>query len=493
MPTFQRTIKAIQYADDGPGALGAGEDAEALTWNNATGHFITNPSDGGGGTSDHAALTHLDYVSSNHTGFAGTGEANTFTRKQTLQSSISDVTLSAENLDNSDFADDLSFWDDVDSSGWAWDAGAALKTPGLSGYLTQNNVGINEGYLYVLEVQVTGMTAGVVEARVMEGESTSIYLAFTEDGTQSAYATLIGPTVDISVYADEAFDGRVEYVSLKSSSDGYPENIEFKDFTGNFGGAIKAANSKLIIGKTSDPSSQTVDIQGSLTVNQASGNVALKDAANTFTRRQTFQSSIDDAPLFTELLTNGEFDTDLAGWTDDSSGWIWDGGAATHDTGSDGTLSQIMTNQADVHVIELVVSGITTGWVEAHSSFFNLDAYADSGTATTIRGIGLIQADETITIEVGDGFDGRIEAVSVKQVLAGGFPATLIFNDYNGQYVGSLKAVDGILFLGDDTNPSAQAIQLSAQFVNVAALPTSPGPSGTLWVDEANGGVVKRA
>lgn len=49
MPTFQRTIKAIQHADDGPGALGVGEDAEALTWNNATGHFTTSAGGGGGG------------------------------------------------------------------------------------------------------------------------------------------------------------------------------------------------------------------------------------------------------------------------------------------------------------------------------------------------------------------------------------------------------------------------------------------------------------
>lgn len=515
MPTFQRTIKAIQYADDGPGALGVGEDAEALTWNNATSHFITNPSGGGGGTSDHAALTHLDYVSSNHTGFAGTGEANTFTRKQTLQSSISDVTLSAENLDNGDFADDLSFWDDVNSSGWAWDAGAALKTPGLSGYLTQNNVGINAGYLYVLNVQITGMTVGSVEVRVLENEIVSvIYLTFTEDGTQSAYATLIGPTVDISVYADEAFDGRVEYVSLKSSSDGYPENIEFKDFTGNFGGAIKAANSKLIIGKTSDPSSQTVDIQGSLTVNQASGNVALKNTTNIFTRKQTFDPAIADLDgSLIPAIDNPDFDTDLSYWTDDSTGWGWDSGAAIHTPGQAGTLSQAISVVPNfLYYFRLEVGGMTAGSVELFDEFTGDILATANGTYETLARVG-DSVSNTVYINVSDDFDGRIEAVAFSVVSSDLFPSVIEIRDLANTVSGRFSAAQGGLVIHSNTSIALEsgrilfkANSLPGAYDNAypnqlwsnngflfvgdpASIPTSdPGPGGGIWLD---GGFVR--
>ena len=214
---------------------------------------------------------------------------------------------------------------------------------------------------------------------------------------------------------------------------------------------------------------------------------------NTFTHTQTIQGSIDDVPLFTELLTNGDFGSDLGGWTDDSSGWAWDTGAATHDTGSGGILTQTIANLAAVHVIELVVSGITTGWVEAYSSGFDLDAYADSGTGTTIKGIGSIAENETITIEVGDGFDGRIESVSVKQVLSGSFPPNIVLNDYLGNYVAQIMVRNGRLIIGDETNPGAQVFQLSAGVFDISALPTAPDATGTAWVDEANGGVIKRA
>lgn len=48
---------SVQYAFDGPGTLGAGDDDKVLTWNNSTGRFdMTTVS---GGVSDHGALTGL--------------------------------------------------------------------------------------------------------------------------------------------------------------------------------------------------------------------------------------------------------------------------------------------------------------------------------------------------------------------------------------------------------------------------------------------------
>ena len=46
------------------------------------------PSGGGGGTTDHAALTNLAYASAAHTGFAGTGVTNTFAALQTFNAGL---------------------------------------------------------------------------------------------------------------------------------------------------------------------------------------------------------------------------------------------------------------------------------------------------------------------------------------------------------------------------------------------------------------------
>ena len=51
---------------------------------NITDGVISATGGGTGGTSDHSKLTNLDYDSSGHTGFAGTGVANTFTEIQTF-------------------------------------------------------------------------------------------------------------------------------------------------------------------------------------------------------------------------------------------------------------------------------------------------------------------------------------------------------------------------------------------------------------------------
>lgn len=186
--------------------------------------------------------------------------ANTWTRQQTFRSSISDVTLSGEYPDNPGFDDNLDFWVDTFSAGWAWDTGAALKTPGLAGDLTQAGIGINENELYVFSAQVTGMTAGAVEINVVDNSSNAINLSFSADGTQSSYAILTGPTVDISIYADEFFDGRIEYVSFKNATSGFPTNLEIRDLSNNFAGEIKSSANKLMIGNVNNPSAQTIQL-----------------------------------------------------------------------------------------------------------------------------------------------------------------------------------------------------------------------------------------
>src|SRR3972149_6369480 len=58
------------------------DDAVVLTIQGAL------PSGGGGGTTDHAALTNLAYASAAHPGFAGTGVTNTFAALQTFNAGL---------------------------------------------------------------------------------------------------------------------------------------------------------------------------------------------------------------------------------------------------------------------------------------------------------------------------------------------------------------------------------------------------------------------
>lgn len=88
MSTAFLPVERIQDLIDGPGELGPREDGQALVWSWEDRRFITlaMPSGertervivraGGGGTTDHAALTNLDYASSGHTGFAEAGHTH---------------------------------------------------------------------------------------------------------------------------------------------------------------------------------------------------------------------------------------------------------------------------------------------------------------------------------------------------------------------------------------------------------------------------------
>lgn len=217
MPTFQRTIKSIQYADDGPGALGAGEDTEALTWDNATGDFVMRVAGG-------ANVAHTDTF-------------NVFTRGQSIAASIADVIdggylAFAQKLSNHDFATgDLTDWND-DASGWSVVAnggGYALShTPGSTGTLTQDVAGIN-GEVYILQFTVTGMTTGFVE---VYGSENLDYTA-TSDGTWPSIGYVNSNPTTITIYVSDDFDGLITSVSLRQSNVGFPPTLFLFDASGN--------------------------------------------------------------------------------------------------------------------------------------------------------------------------------------------------------------------------------------------------------------------
>ena len=197
MPIFQRAIKAIQYADDGPGALGAGEDTEALTWNNATGHFTTSAGGGGGN-------------------IAYTDAANAFTRKQTFHAAVADATLGSELVTDGTFPD-LTNWND-DASGWNALNPGLTHNIGATGALSQD-VTIDTDNVYLLEISVTGRTAGSIDVY----NNGSLTCHAEENGVIRSLDYVPTDTDTIHIDASSDFDGTLEYVSLKASVDGtYP-------------------------------------------------------------------------------------------------------------------------------------------------------------------------------------------------------------------------------------------------------------------------------
>ena len=104
-------ITRIREAKDLATALGAGVNGYAVTYQHSTGLFVLSPAPGGGGgITDHALLSNLAYATSGHTGFAGTGVANTFTQSNTFNQNITvvgDVIV----------GDDISVTDDIVAGG----------------------------------------------------------------------------------------------------------------------------------------------------------------------------------------------------------------------------------------------------------------------------------------------------------------------------------------------------------------------------------------
>src|SRR4030095_8304735 len=80
---------------------------------------------------------------------------------------------------------------------------------------------------------------------------------------------------------------------------------------------------------------------------------------NLWTATQKFLQSDDLPTLGTEVLTNGDFATDLSGWTADP-GWTWADGAAVHDGVGTDTLEQnIVVINGLVYLLSITIEAGT--------------------------------------------------------------------------------------------------------------------------------------
>jgi len=174
MQVFQRSIKKIQYADDGPGVLGASEDTESLTWDNATGHFTTSPGGGGGAQLD---------------------AANTWVATQTFALPDSANLIVPENW---------TFGED-----WTIDGESYTHTPGSDSEADQT-IDFSDG-TYVARMTITNRTAGVIE---FGDYSSSDYIYADDNGTYEAIFSKSSSSETVYLYASSDFDGTISDISL---------------------------------------------------------------------------------------------------------------------------------------------------------------------------------------------------------------------------------------------------------------------------------------
>ncbi len=251
----------IAEADDGPGVLGSGDDGKALVWDNGTGKFVMADVSGGGGGN-----------------VAYTDVQNTFLHKQIFQASIDDLDLSSEYLSNGDFDTDLTDWTPSDGD-WSVSGGAATHAPGASATLTQT-VTVPAGAVYVLAVTVSGITAGTVE--IYDDENIDITL--DADGTYKDIGYFSTDTDTITISVSDDFDGRIDSISFKRSTEGFPANMLLMDADGGVVSEIRTFNGSTFFGlgagKNSQGAGNTSFGNGSLAeIVDESGNTAFGDGA----------------------------------------------------------------------------------------------------------------------------------------------------------------------------------------------------------------------
>ena len=157
------------------------------------------------------------------------------------------------------------------------------------------------------------------------------------------------------------------------------------------------------------------------------------------------------ATLGTELVTNGDFASDLSGWTA-GAGWSWSAGTALHTAGNTATLEQgISTTTSRHYQVSVTISGRTAGTVvmTLQNSLESFDLAANSTYKYSFKAGST--ATNNLVFTPGTTFDGALDDVTIKIIN----PATtsdLGLYDVDGNLSGlvtvtSAQALEN-LFLG---------------------------------------------
>lgn len=129
----------------------------------------------------------------------------------------STATLGPDLVTNGAFTSDLSGWTDSGSS-WSWSAGTARHTAGSPSTLSQN-VTVNSGSTYLIEVTISGRTAGTVNLAlgavpVVDYGTTSIVSANTIF-RRTVVAGASG-SVALTITPSSTFDGAIDSVVVRN-------------------------------------------------------------------------------------------------------------------------------------------------------------------------------------------------------------------------------------------------------------------------------------
>jgi hypothetical protein len=182
--------------------------------------------------------------------------------------------------------------------------------------------------------------------------------------------------------------------------------------------------------------------------------------ANTATGGQwTYRATSSSATLGAELITNGDFATNLSGWTDSGASWSWSAGTALHTAGSSTTLSQAetVTNGA-TYQIGITITGRTAGSIAVSLGAVSVIG-SGTETAFTATFTRTLVADTTgsvnLVITPTSDFNGAIDNVTLKLVTLGSLSPVIVLSDSAGTASVQLRASTASL--------SSVAVGLDAQ------------------------------
>jgi len=212
-----------------------------------------------------------------------------------------------------------------------------------------------------------------------------------------------------------------------------------------------AGTSRLTINSSGNVGIGTISPQAKLVVIPAAAN------------EQVFQTKSlrSSAALGSELVTNGDFNSSLTGWT--ATGWTWTSGKADHNTGNTSALSQSIsitsgtTYQVFVTVSDLTEeAGVLTAKIGSEFIFYD-DAeeetiiwengeYKQLFTATTT-------GTQALTFIPTSGFDGAVDNITIKAITNDDTQPNLAFIDDTGSIAFEAYANSSLAntFLGKDS------------------------------------------
>jgi len=157
------------------------------------------------------------------------------------------------------------------------------------------------------------------------------------------------------------------------------------------------------------------------------------DASDSVFRTSSLQSS---APLGSDLVTNGDFNSDLSDWTA-GTGWSWNNGTALHASGNTDPITQSITvTDGAVYQVEYTISNsnsgsitIDIGGVYIYYDGDNKELPGNESRKRTLVASG--SGAQLLTITPSSDFDGAVDNIAVKQITGTSQPFLTALDDSN--------------------------------------------------------------